>query len=1371
MGRQTEPLQHLSWTLLLLAIWSPPDFLGGQSAQQIPLLRTQAGEGVATAKDIFVSQLSPEDGLSPGGVMDFFQDADGHLWICTIAGLNRYDGNQVTTYTSDPLDLNSLSSPVINGITQDPAGTIWIATREGGLNAFDPRTERFTHYRHDPDDAATLSGDDLKSIAVDDEGQLWIGAETSPLVRFDPATGTARRFTRRPGVPGELQGLRVHVIKADSRRIYLGTDAGFEYYDRKTGRFRFFPFRDTAGGDTLRYQIYGMARDRQGKVWFGYPGEGLRVYDPDTDTVTDFELRTAAGERSARPMRMLEDQRGYLWIAGYYELWRISPDRSRLEKMYVRDIETHELLSTGMWSIFEDRSGLIWLGSPNRRALYFDPRREVFRFPDLQLVNRSTDADWQPAVSCLRQDRRGAVWFGVDHDLYRYDPRTGAREGYLQPHFIHNLTMGPREKIWLATEGGLYRFDPATGRSVPILTTTTAGRPVAAVLHTAFDRDGDLWVSTWDYGLYRIARDDLYRPDPVTPLDFDWWTNKTDRPDALATYGLQQVMADSRGYSWVCGNIGGVSRIEKATGRVTIFSYRQGQEGAISSNYTYSVVEGPNGYIWISTNGGGINRFDPATERFTHYTMQDGLPSNVVFDLVFDGEGLLWLNTLQGLSSFDPATATFTHYDERDGLQCWTEDLYYAAGTNTLYAAGDKGFNYFSPTELRNLDQTDSPVAIRSIAHLDPKTQTMRQLRPADWAGGRLELTYRESPLRLQFVVLDFRNPDRHRYRYALTQGPEEAPVWIELEQQNQLELARVDPGTYTLQLAGRNSDGRWNLLAQPLTLVVHPPIWRTPAAFLGYLFAFGAGLYFLYRFTLSRQLALNEARQIKTLEQLRSRFYTNITHEFRTPLTVIQGMTETPADFPKAMELIRRNANRLLQLINQLLDLSKLDSNALQPDYRRIEVVSFSRYIGESYQSLADRKHIRLAVHSAIEQLWMDMDEEMYRQVMANLLANALKFTPEHGQIDVSLERTDGQLLLRVRDDGMGIPADALPHVFDRFYQVEGAERRAEPGTGIGLALVRELVSLLGGSIEVTSELGRGATFAVRFPIRQTASRRLEVFKPIASEPAAAAPFAPAPRPDDASSPSLLLIEDNPDVVYYIQSLLQATYRVQVATNGALGIQQAIDTIPDVIISDVMMPEKDGFEVVETLKQDQRTSHIPIILLTARADQEDRLAGLRYGADAYLTKPFDKAELFVRLQQLVALRQQLRARYAQAAQTATALPGSTVESEPTLDDLFLQKVRQVIDEKIGDADLDIAYLCLEVGLSSTQLFRKMKALTGDSPMSFIRQVRLYRAKALLETTELPIAEIAYETGFSDPSYFARVFRKEFGTPPSALRK
>lgn len=658
----------------------------------------------AQAGDIFVSHLTEEDGLSPGGVMNFFQDAEGFLWICTIAGLNRYDGNRFTTHVSDPLDLNSLSATPVHDVTQGPSGKMWIATRGGGLNSFDPLTEKFGHYRHVPEDPSSIASDDLAYIDIDEQGILWIGSQTA-LTRFDPRTGKAQQFHPAPGQPGQLQGNCRGEVIADSQRVYLGTSAGFEYYNRQTGRFRFFPLL-LPGGDTLRYQVYGMARGRDGRVWFGMPGEGLRVYDPATDTVTFFDIKTAGGRRNTRPMRMLESRDGALWIAGYSEIWRISPGRRRMEQLNARASGSHELLSDGLWSIFEDSSGLIWFGSPNRKALFFDPRREAFRFYNPAGAAQKGRAP--AAVSYLQQDAHGRAWFGIE-----------------------------------------------------------------------------------------------------------------------------------------------------------------------------------------------------------------------------------------------------------------------------------------------------------------------------------------------------------------------------------------------------------------------------------------------------------------------------------------------------------------------------------------------------------------------------------------------------------------------------------------------------------------------------------RGTTFEVQFPIRRNATEKLEKFETVSAGQTMEEPFPAAAPPAGSERPALLLIEDNPDVVFYIQSLLRPKYEIQVAGNGVTGIEKALEDIPDIIISDVMMPEKSGFEVVETLKQDERTSHIPIILLTARATREDRIAGLKYGADAYLMKPFDKEELFVRLEKLVELRRALQARYAQAfGATAPSLP-----KEPSPDDLFLQKMRRIIDENIENANLDIPYLCQAVHLSSTQLYRKVKALTGEAPISFIRKVRLNKAMGLLQSTDKTVAEIAYELGFTDPNYFSRTFSKEFGEAPSHFRK
>lgn len=1346
-------------------------------------------------KTVFVSQLTEEHGLSPGSVMNFFQDAEGYLWICTIAGLNRYDGNQITTYISDPIDLNSLSATPVHDITQDRTGKMWIATRGGGLNSYDLQTEKFTHYRHDPGSKSSIASDDLTYIDIDDQGRLWIGSQTA-LTQFDPATGRVEQFHPAPGEAGRLQGNCRGEIIADSLRIYLGTSAGFEYFDRRTGSFRYFPLIDPESGDTLRYQVYGMVRDRLGKVWFGRPGDGLRVYDPATDTVTLYELYTPAGRRNGRPMLMLEDQNGFLWIVCYTDIWRISPDRAHIERFDVRAIDTNELLSVGLWSIFEDRSGLIWFGGRPRRALFFDPRREVFQFYGPAEAKRPGRAF--PAVYCLEQDRQGFVWYGDEHKLYRYDPKTGRKAEYPQISFINDLTIGPRGLIWLATELGLFRFDPATGRSVPVLTEEKLGAFIANTGHLVFDQEGDLWVTVGSYGLCCIAREVLYGKTVDLSGGLQVWRTSLDDPKAIPVQDLHNVVADAKGNIWVCGNLGGITRIEKASGEFKTFSYQQGLAGAISNNYTFSVVEGPGGYIWISTNGGGLNRYSPETENFVHYTIGDGLPSNVVFDLVFDREGFLWLNTPKGLSCFDPAKEIFTNFDEKDELQCWESDVHYSTYTNIIFTTGEKGFDVFSPFELLNLKKTPSPVSLVSVAHFDSEKQQMVRLKRSAWSDGRLELSHREGALRMQFAVLDFRNPARHRYRYSLAKGAE--PTWVDLQSQNQVDFARLEPGRYFFQWEGQNSDGLWSRASMPLTIVIRPPFWLTGWAYALYWLLAGSIVFFLYRFNMKRQLAIREARQARELNDLKTSLYTNITHEFRTPLTVIMGMADNIMEHQHERTLILRNSENLLRLVNQLLDLSKLDSGVMKIDKVQGDIIHYLRYLTESFHSMAAEKNIRLDFESVEPELIMDFDEVKIQHIVYNLLSNALKFTPNNGKvtIQVDLVRKDGRscLQLSVSDTGIGIPEDQLSHIFNRFYQVDGSPNshrenqggaahirlRSEGGTGIGLALTKELVVLMEGDISVKSRLGAGTTFTFHIPVARdpntpkmkkepTLSRQDVTDLTVDPAPSASPPAPLASESPDA--PILLIIEDNADVTTYIESILKSEYRIAKAANGRAGIDQAFELIPDIIITDVMMPEKNGYEVCATLKLDERTSHIPIVMLTAKATDADRIAGLETGADAYLLKPFNKEELFIRLEKLIELRRALQARYARAVEPLDSIPAPGKEEikSPTLDDLFLKKIREVIQQKMGDADLGVDHLAEAAYLSRTQVYRKMKALTGESPTVFIRKMRLYQARQLLRTTDLNISEIAYELGFTDPNYFSRVFSKEFGAPPSAVRE
>jgi len=507
------------------------------------------------------------------------------------------------------------------------------------------------------------------------------------------------------------------------------------------------------------------------------------------------------------------------------------------------------------------------------------------------------------------------------------------------------------------------------------------------------------------------------------------------------------------------------------------------------------------------------------------------------------------------------------------------------------------------------------------------------------------------------------------------------------------------------------------------------------------------------------------EADRLRELDELKNRLYTNITHEFRTPLTVIMGMAEEIEDL-KVKRLIHRNSNNLLRLINQILDLSKLESGKTHLNLTQADIITYLQYLTESFLSAAETKHIRLSFYPEVPQLFMDFDEEKIQQIVYNLLSNAIKFTPENGTIifhaKLLEEQEQAMLQLKIQDSGSGIPSEHLAYIFDRFYQVENANTPNQGGTGIGLALTKELVEYMGGTITVSSQEKQGSLFTVLLPIHKVNALKTGEWK---TDPVLDAATAVDERPKSphysSDKPLLLIIEDNADVIEYIETILKKSYEIKSVRNGQAGIDAALELIPDIIISDIMMPIKNGFEVCKFLKTDQRTSHIPIILLTAKTAKEEQLRGLQYGADAFLTKPFHKEELLIRLEKLVELRKKLQSRYLNDAQPTPL----------SKEDEFLQRLRQVTTDKIDDSDLSVNDLCRAVKLSHAHLYRKLKALTNQTPVQFIRYIRLQKAKDLLENSEKNISEIAYTVGFADPNYFSRIYHKEMGVTPSETRK
>ncbi len=939
----------------------------------------------------------------------------------------------------------------------------------------------------------------------------------------------------------------------------------------------------------------------------------------------------------------------------------------------------------------------------------------------------------------LQTDNKGRIWlardYGAPHNLLRIDPATGFADTFLiKDQLVRTFTLLQNGNLLIAAVDNkaatLFLFDPETKQ---ITGKFSAGKDRNAKFSPSFlleQASGKVWVG---------SKEGLQLFDPKQD---DHWPNFPGNTEVAHEFPVSVMMADG------------------------------------------------DSVLWCGTLGGGLRKLNIITGDWEVFTMANGLPANKIAGILSDENRNLWISTYDGLSFFQPANRLFTNFFTNSGLTHneFNRFSFFRHPDGRMFFGGLNGVNYFKPSELlASFSQGNDSLLVSQISWFAPdgKTKTEQFFELQNLRSITLPADNRFCSIRL--ALANYLQPENNRFAWKLEGYDAD---WHLNGTNNDITFHYLPAGKYRLRIKAANPTGVWGTTEHVLEIVVLEFWYKTWWA-VGLFAVVILGLFYqYYRYQVRQQLEHAENQRMKELDTLKTRLYTNITHEFRTPLTVILGMADTIEELEEsgatpdktliinAVSMIKRNGKNLLRLINQLLDLAKLDSGTMKTRLVQADIIAYLQYLTESFYSMAQEKKVRLTFYPEIPELVMDFDEEKLQAITYNLLSNALKFTEPGGKIVLHatqlVQNSATFLQLKVQDTGVGIEEKELPHIFDRFYQADNSNTRKGEGTGIGLTLTRELIELMDGTIAVESTVGKGTVFTVLLPVRheQATPSQLPaspVFRNVVAAPARVKVAATDTPITD--KPMLLIIEDNADVVTYIEGLLKKDYHIETAANGQIGIEKALELIPDIIISDVMMPEKDGYEVCDTLKNDERTSHIPLILLTAKATQEDKVAGLRVGADAYLQKPFDKAELFVRLEKLVELRQRLQARYAGNGNFDHFQKDAKPDAPPTLDDIFLQKIREVITAKMGESELGILDLCKAVHLSYTQVFRKIKALTGENPTFYIRKMRLQRARHLLQTTEMNISEIAYEVGFSDPGYFSRVFHEAFGTAPSAMRK
>lgn len=1289
--------------------------------------------------------LTKSDGLASNVVVDMVQDSIGFWWLATDNGLQRFDGKYFTTFTHDPADPGSLPSDVVNAVWIDGTNRLWVATSQG-VCRYDAVSGKFSPV---PADSGVFHTYNPTRYFRDSSGGEWlITAVFGGIYRYDSELDVWKQAVKDVNV---LSGA---FAEPASGNIWFVYKHGLGLLERATSEVWLSekrPEKHPLFRQAARPAV--LTLDSQHKLWVtclapGSPFFQVLTYDLKTG-VTATQNHIFKSERIV----FREDSRHRLWFFsgdisefGYFDvktgakwLFKVVPGQ--------RNIPSYG--TEGITNVVEDREGNLWLLT-NKGVYVFNPDRQQIRYCGGFLDGQGQAVPLHEGIGFL-ETSRGEIWVGTffsginvfDQDfrlLRRYiypksplgTPDIDKNENY---NAVWSFTQDARGRVWSVGQFGTIQLFESDGK---LLRKWRLDPPYRSTLRMiARDLENDIWTASQQGWLGKINPDD----------------GQIEVFDRIPKRGnIHYVAPDLSRQVWL-GKEGAIFRFNPLSNQVDGTSVsepdlRPSIRGLIPWNDSTFLAYG--NLLYFLDKGSMAYRRSDELKR---------TPLSNILVAAVDDAGTIWCTTRSGFASWDVAGNRVCRYCLTDGL---SEDEFYAEGTffrlkdgRMLFSTGSNGFYYFHPDSVSRQSLPPDVTVVRV-------TGGGRLLQP-DSGEGLYTCAYFENLITVSYACLSWYQQKGIRYRYRLLGQSEE---WIDNGDKQQITLYGMAPGAYTLQIQAINRFGLYSRGITAVGIRIGPPWWASSLAIAVYAILLLCSGYLLYRFLLRRKLEQADIQRIRELEAFKSRFFENITHELRTPLTILRSAADLIAENPKTelakgLDTIRANVKRMLTLVNQLLDLSRLDNGLLRLHIQRVELVSFLNYLSDSQQLLAKTRDINLQFQCDLHELYADFDAERLRQIIDNLLSNALKFTPGGGTVTISLEQSanPSRARISVKDTGAGIAEDELPRLFERYYQGDHPPVQSSEGTGIGLSLARELARLMGGDLYATGEPGKGALFTFELPLSPVGTAKTDMDVSSYS----------SPKPDD-QRPSLLIIEDNSEVARYLVAILVGVYDVQVATDGLAGLQEAFNRIPDLIISDVMMPGVDGFSLVDTLKSDPRTSHIPIILLTARAGIENKLQGIARGADAFLEKPFEKDELLAVARQLVQSRILLRQYYL----ASLGLIDEPVVVSPSIvgqENTFLDSLVIAVEQHLSDPAYSVEQLATQLLMSHSSLYRKIKAVSGLSPTLFIRSIRLKHARSLLiERPDMPVYAVAAACGFEDSAYFGRVFHEEFKISPAAWR-
>ncbi|WP_342155302.1 hybrid sensor histidine kinase/response regulator transcription factor [Joostella sp. CR20] len=1345
------------------------------------------------------------------GINHINQDERGFMWVATNgAGLYRYDGIDYDAYRYVLNDTTSISSSMVYCTFLDSQKRLWVGTEEG-LNLYNSEKDQFIRISNKKFEATYNESISVRRIVEDKHGNIIIGTFGAGLFKLTGTENFQIEKIKSSSLNKDV-ALTVEAITIDKfGKIYIGTNLGVQEYDAERNIIKPVVFSDNK---FIKSQVKSIAVDQDNNLWIGSFSEGIykaSFVDAENDSYRKIENFNV----SKYPIFSLLALNDGTLLCGTENdgLFHVEKSGALIHQYRTSKSDEKSLLSNSIWSLYQDRNDKIWLGYYNKGLAVHDQLYD--KFNGLESLYNNSNSLHSSSVTSITQDQTGKLWIGMDgggidilnpkKNTYTHiNTNSSSQYSGLKSDYIQSIFIDSKQNVWAGSwDKGIFMLKKGSTHFVNYSIETTKGDLESDVV-VSFDEDtnGTIWISTYHKGLHSF--------NPKTEK-FTHHNSPEFEAHGISNSDAWKVLVDASDVIWL-GSTNGLFRIEKESTSAVykITSMREQMEAtygnSTTANHILSLYEADANTLWIGTKGAGLCKYDKVSGTFTWYNKLNGLLLENICGIIACNNNNIWAAGNSGIVKIDPENNTFTNFTVNDGLLSndFNMNASYKSSSGEIYFGGYDGVDYFDPTKIK-INTTENFLYLSDLKIFNNRvlpTHDKSPLTKVISETDSISFNNKQSVFTIEYSGINYTRPEKNEYAYYLA-GYED--TWNYVGNAKSATYTNLDPGNYTFKLKSANNDGVWNSTPLELSVTILPPWWKSSWALLGYLVMFFMGVFLLNKLTQSRirkkQLAKYEEekhQQEIDLNERKFQFFTNISHEFRTPLTLIMNplhdiITNDGAYLPERIKakhrIIQKNTARLHRLVNELLDFRKLELNKVTVKAKSFNLIELTKDVLSYFNEEAREKNIDLDFTFDEKNVPVWADYSMMEKVIFNLVSNAFKATPEGGTINVALYAKDDLVAfplvdknyqakaieLIVSDTGIGIPKGEIAKMFERFYQVDSLNKTYYGGTGIGLEVVQSFIELHRGKIDVSSEVGNGTVFKITLPEGKNHLKGSEIYSDTYEQKQVNRNYTSVvtiiedekeiSTKELANAYTVLIVEDNIELRNYLKNELKSQYKVLTANHGREGFDMAKEALPDVIITDVIMPEVNGFELCKLVKTDIRTSHIPLLMLTAKAKIDDRIEGIEIGADAYMVKPFDMRLLKLRLLQLITSRQLIFNKYFSAISELPVNANTT-----SLDKEFIQKALNYINDNIDDSNISVETLAAHLNLSRSQVYRKIKALTNQTANEFIRNIRLHKAKVLIESGNTNISDVSFSVGFSTSSYFTKCFKNYFGILPTQVQ-